>query len=53
MMMSTPFAFDILVENSTRTVVDGDGMHVRVWPSPKDLQREPLSLCDQAAAWLH
>jgi len=40
MMMSTPFAFDI-VENSMRIMVDGDDIRVAC---SKDLQREPLSL---------
>jgi len=40
MMMSTPFAFDI-VESSMRIMVDGDDIRVVF---SKDLQREPLSL---------
>jgi len=40
MMMSTPFAFDI-VKNSMRIMVDGDDIRVAF---SKDLQREPLSL---------
>jgi len=44
-MMSTPFAFDI-VESSMRIMVDGDDIRVAF---SKDLQREPLSFCDQAS----
>jgi len=40
MMMSTPFAFDI-VKNLMRIMVDG--VDIRV-PFSKDLQRESLSL---------
>jgi len=40
MMMSTPFAFDI-VENSMRIMVDGDDIRLAF---SRDLQREPLSL---------
>jgi len=43
------FAFGI-VENSMRIMVDGDDIRVAF---SKDLQREPLSFCDQAVAWLH
>jgi len=40
MVMYTPCAFDT-VENSTRIVVDGDGIRVAF---SRDLQRDPLSL---------
>jgi len=40
MMMSTPFAFDI-VESSMRIMVDGDDTRVAF---SKDLQKEHLSL---------
>jgi len=40
MMMSTPFAFDI-VESSMRIMVDDDDIRVAF---SQDLQREPLSL---------
>jgi len=42
MMMSTPFAFDI-VESSMRIMVDGDDIRV-AFSKYVDLQREPLSL---------